>query len=130
RFCASGTVSNENAISEGSTQTSDATASPHRPGSSESPLTPGHRREDRDLVSVRHGSVEPVEEADVLTAHIHVDESAQAAVLRDPAAELVVAFVQRVEHLTDGVAVDLGGCLAVGCGPELGRDLDADGHVA
>ena len=52
------------------------------------------------------GGVEPVEEADVLAADVDVDEPPQAAVLGDPAAQLAVALVQRVEHLADGRAVD------------------------
>ena len=73
-----------------------------RPASSPS-ATAG---QDRDLVAVLDRGVEAVEEADVLAADVDVDEPAQAAVLGDPAAQLAVTLVQRVEHLADGRAVD------------------------
>ena len=85
----------------------------------------GDRGQDRDLVAVLDGRVEPVEEADVLAADVDVDEPAQAAVLGDPAAQLAEALVQRVEHLADGRARRPRGRLAVGRGPQLGWDLDA-----
>ena len=69
----------------------------------------GHGREDRDLVAVLDRRVEPVQEADVLAAHVHVHEAAQVAVLRDPVAQAVVAVVEPVEDLADrGRAVDRG----------------------
>ena len=68
-------------------------------------------------------SVEAVEEPDVLAADVHVDEPSQSPVLRDPAAELAVALVERVEHLADGRTLDLGGRVSVGGGTELGRNF-------
>src|SRR4051812_3449555 len=62
---------------------------------------PRNRRKDRDLVAVLDRRVEPVEEADVLAAHVDVHEAAQVTVHRDPVAEAVVAVVEAVEHLAD-----------------------------
>src|SRR4051812_33677181 len=52
-------------------------------------LAAGYGGEDRDLVAVLDGRVEPVEEADVLAGHVDVHEAAQVAVLRDPLAQAV-----------------------------------------
>ena len=70
--------------------------------------------------------VEVVEEADVLFADVDVDEPPQTTVLGDPAAELAVALIERVERLADGRAVDAGDALAAGRLAQLGGDLHAD----
>src|SRR4051812_29065389 len=71
------------------------------PGATMRRSAPGHSRQDRDLVPVLDSRLEPVEEADVLTAHVDVHEAAQVAVDRDPVAQAVVAVVEAVEHLAD-----------------------------
>src|ERR1700743_2266971 len=84
------------------------------------------RRQDRDHVSVGDGRVEVVEEADVLLADVDVDEPPQTTVLGDPAAELAVTLIERVERFADGRAVDAGDALAARRLAQLGGDLHAD----
>src|SRR6476469_1978604 len=90
----------------------------------------GDGGQDRHLVAVGDRRLEAVQEADVIAAHVYVDEPAQPAVLGDPAAQLAVAVVQGVEHLADRGALDARGRLAVGGGSKLGGDLDLDWHAA
>ena len=67
----------------------------------------GDGRQDRHLVAVGELGVEAVLEADVLAGDVDVDEAAQAAVLGDPLAQIVVLVEDGVERLADGDPVDL-----------------------
>src|SRR3954453_695159 len=100
------------------------------PGATMRRSTPGHSRQDRDLVPVLDSRLEPVEEADVLPAHVDVHEAAQVAVDRDAVAQAVVAVVEAVEHLADRGRV-LHRCFGIAArhGPQLSRDLHRDRHA-
>src|SRR5207244_3331731 len=68
---------------------------------------PGDRGDDREGLARLDGRVEPLEEADVLVGHEHVDEPAQlAAVVEQPLAEAGVGGVERLQDLADGGAAD------------------------
>src|SRR3954468_3616471 len=93
------------------------------------PSAAGDRGEDGDLVAVLDGRVEPVQEADVLAAHVDVHEAAQVAIDGDPLAQAVEAVVEAVQHLADrGRLVDLRLGLAASDTAQLRRDLHRDCH--
>src|SRR3954451_18940139 len=93
-------------------------------------LTSGHGRKNRHLVAVLDRGLEPVEEADVLTLDVDVDEPAQVTVLGNPLLEAVETVVEAVEDLADrGRLVDDRLTLATGDAAELRRDLDRHTHA-
>src|SRR4051812_17123981 len=94
-------------------------------------LTPGDGGKNRHFIPVLDRGLEPVQEADVLSLHIHVDEPTQIAVLGDPLLEAVEAVIQTVEHLADrGRLVDDRLGLAAGHSPKLRRNFHGHTHRA
>src|SRR3954468_19529195 len=86
-------------------------------------------RKDGDLVPILDRRVEPVQEADVLAAHVDVHEAAQVAVDGDAITEAVVAVVQPVEHLAHrGGVLDGSLGLAARDRPQLRWNLHRDRH--
>src|SRR5690242_6979090 len=102
---------------------------PQRMATSGRTSSTGDGRQDGDLVTVFHGGVQAVEEANVLPFDVDVHEAAQVAVLGDPLAQSLEPLVQAVEHLADRRDVlDAGLRLAACDAAELGGDLDRDRH--
>src|SRR5262249_11495655 len=73
-----------------------------RPKDPSAGRTPGDCGEDGDLLTIRHGGLDALAEADVLPCDEDVDEAAEAPVLHHPGPEALVTRVELVDQLADG----------------------------
>src|SRR5262245_36141002 len=97
-------------------------------GSSTNQSATGNGGKDCHLCTIIDGCIKAILEADVLAAHVDVDEAAQVAVLGNSLAQLAVRLEDGIEHLADGLSRDLHLGLPSGRRAELGRDLHGDCH--
>jgi hypothetical protein len=92
--------------------------------------TPRYCRDDRDLGPFRDLRLQSLEEPDVLSIDVDVDEATELpGVVEDALLQAGVRVLQRVEDLLEGMTVRFDPIEAIGERAELGGDLHNHCHV-